>query len=249
MKAMILAAGYGTRLQPLTNHKPKALVEIDGIPMLQLIIVKLINTGVDEIIINTHHFADQIAVFLNSNNHFGIRIELSHENEILGTGGGLKKAEYFFDDNQPFFLHNVDILSTIDLKQMYRFHQEHKAMVTLAIQSRATSRGFIVDEQNVICGHEDKDNERIRLKRTPQGKSRFMAFCGIHIISSDIFQFMHEIGRFSIIDSYLKLIEQGFPIFGFPSDDFYWKDIGKLKTLDEIHQELNSGIIAIQNLT
>jgi NDP-sugar pyrophosphorylase family protein len=249
MKAMILAAGYGTRLQPLTNHKPKALVEIDGIPMLQLIIVKLINTGVDEIIINTHHFAEQIAAFLKVKNNFGIRIELSHENEILGTGGGLKKAEYFFDDNQPFFLYNVDIVSTIDLRQMYRYHQDNKALATLAIQQRDTSRGFIVDEQNRICGHEDKDNQRTRLKRAPRGKTRFMAFCGIHIISTDIFQFIDKIGRFSIIDSYLNLIEQGFPILGFPADDFFWKDIGKLETLEEIQQELNSGIITIKNLT
>ncbi|HEX9973878.1 MAG TPA: sugar phosphate nucleotidyltransferase, partial [bacterium] len=206
MKAMILAAGYGTRLQPLTNRTPKALVEIDGIPMLQLIIVKLINTGVDEIIINTHHFADQIAAFLHSNDNFRIRVELSHEDQILGTGGGLKKAEYFFDDNQPFFLHNVDILSTIDLRQMYRYHQDNGAMATLAIQQRDTSRGFIVDEQNRICGHEDKDNQRIRLKRLPQGKTQFMAFCGIHVISPEIFPFITETGRFSIIDSYLKLI-------------------------------------------
>ena len=248
MKAMILAAGYGTRLQPLTNSKPKALVEIGGVPMLQLIIARLIKSGADEIIINTHHFAEQIAAFLHANNNFGIRMELSYEDEILGTGGGLKKASYFFDDDQPFILHNVDILSTIDLKQMYRFHQDRRAMATLAIQARETSRGFIVDEQNVICGHEDKDNERIRLKRSPQGKSRFMAFCGIHIISPEIFQFMDQTGRFSIIDSYLKLIEQGFPILGFPADEFYWKDIGKLETLEEIHQDLKSNTIALNNL-
>jgi NDP-sugar pyrophosphorylase family protein len=122
-------------------------------------------------------------------------------------------------------------------------------MATLAIQQRDTSRGFIIDEQNHICGHEDKDNERIRLKRSPQGKTRFMAFCGIHVISPEIFPFITETGRFSIIDSYLNLIEQGFPILGFPADEFYWKDIGKLETLEEIQQELNSGIITIENLT
>ena len=249
MKAMILAAGYGTRLQPLTNHLPKALVAINDVPMLQLIIARLIKSGVDEIIINTHHFADEIAAFLKAKNNFGIQIELSHENEILGTGGGLKKAEYFFDDNQPFFLHNVDILSTIDLKQIYRYHHDNRAMATLAIQQRDTSRGFIVDEQNNICGHEDKDNQRTRLKRAPKGKTQFMAFCGIHVISPELFHYLEESGRFSIIDTYLKLIEQGFPILGFPADKFYWKDIGKLETLEEIHQELNTGIITISNLT
>ncbi|MCI0495216.1 nucleotidyltransferase family protein [candidate division KSB1 bacterium] len=240
---MILAAGYGTRLQPLTNHKPKALVEIDGIPLLQLIIAKLIKTGVDEIIINTHHFADQIAAFLHANYNFGIRVELSHEDEILGTGGGLKKASYFFNDEAPFFLHNVDIVSTIDLKRMYRFHQDRGAMVTLAIQSRETSRGFIMDEQNAICGHEDRDNQRTRLKRAPKGKTQFMAFCGIHAISPEIFRYIDETGRFSIIDAYLNLIEQGFPILGFHADDFYWKDIGKLETLEEIQQDLKNKTI------
>jgi len=248
MKAMILAAGYGTRLQPLTNHTPKALVEINGFPLLQLVIAKLIKTGVDEVIINTHHFAEQIAAFLHTIDNFGIRVELSHEEEILGTGGGLKKASYFFDDDQPFILHNVDIVSTIDLKQMYRYHLDKGAMVTLAIQQRETSRGFIVDEQNRICGHEDKDNQRTRFARVPQGKTRFMAFCGIHVISPEIFQYINETGRFSIIDSYLKLIEQGFPILGFPADGFYWRDIGKIETLEEIQQELNAGIITIKNL-
>lgn len=248
MKAMILAAGYGTRLQPLTNHKPKALVEINGFPLLQLIIAKLIKSEVNEIIINTHHFADQIAAFLRANDNFGIRVELSHEEDILGTGGGLKKASYLFDDAQPFILHNVDIISSIDLKQMHRFHQNHRAMATLAIQQRDTTRGFLIDDQNYICGHEDKDNQRIRIKRHSQGITRFMAFCGIHIISPEIFRYIDQSGRFSIIDSYLSLIEQGFPILGFPADGFYWKDIGKLEMLEEIHQDLKNNIINWEDL-
>jgi NDP-sugar pyrophosphorylase family protein len=245
MKAMILAAGYGTRLRPLTNGKPKALVEINGIPLLQLIIRKLIATGVDEIIINMHHLADQVQTFLLNNRYFGIRIELSHEPEILGTGGGLKKANYFFNNDQHFFLHNVDILSTINLNQMYQHHLNHASIATLAIQQRGTSRGFIVDDQNYICGHEDKDNQQIRLKRTPQGKSRFMAFCGIHVISPEIFQYINETGRFSIVDVYLNLIEKGFPIIGYPADQFYWQDIGKLAKLNEIHQDITAGVIQL----
>lgn len=248
MKAMILAAGYGTRLQPLTNHLPKALVAINDVPMLQLIIARLIKSGVDEIIINTHHFSEQVASFLKLKNSFGIRIEISQESQILGTGGGLKHARYFFDDEQPFFLHNVDIISTINLKQMYQHHQNNRAMATLAIQRRETSRGFILDEKNYVCGHEDKDNQRTRLKRAPHGKTRFMAFCGIHIISPDIFQFIDETGRFSIIDSYLNLIEQGFPILGFPADGWYWKDIGKLETLEGIQRDLENKIINFDDL-
>lgn len=248
MKAMILAAGYGTRLRPLTNHRPKALMEINGMPLLQLIILKLVATGVNEIIINTHHLSDQVEAFLQKNNYFGIRIELSPEPEILGTGGGLKQAGYFFDDNQPFFLHNVDILSTIDLKQMYQYHINHKAMATLAIQHRETSRCFIVNDKNYICGHEDRDNQRTRLKRAPQGTSHFMAFCGIHVISPKIFEFIKESGRFSIVDVYLNLIEQGFPIVGFPADQFYWQDIGKFETLEEVKCDLKNGRVQFDTL-
>ncbi len=248
MKAMILAAGYGTRLKPMTDKTPKALIEVNGAPLLKIVIKKLLAAGVTEMIINTHHLSDQIATFLKMNNNFGLRIELSHEDQILGTGGGLKHASQFFDDAQPFFLYNVDILSTIDLKQMYRFHQDWEAMATLAVQARETRRSFIVDEQNLICGHEDKDNERIRLKHTPRGKTRLLGFCGIHIISPKIFRFIEQTGRFSIIDTYLKLIEQGFTILGFPADEFYWKDIGKLETLEEIHHDLETKAISWNDL-
>lgn len=248
MKAMILAAGYGTRLQPLTDEKPKALIEVNGVPLLELVIKKLIASGVTEMIINTHHLSDQIAAFLKSKNNFGIRIELSYETDILGTGGGLKQASHFFIDDQPFFLHNVDILSTIALKQMYHHHLEHEALVTLALQNRQTNRYFIVDDRNFICGHDDQDNKRTRLKRTPIGNSHLLAFCGIHVISPQIFEFIESNGRFSIVDVYLKLIERGLPIIGYPADQFYWKDIGKLETLEEVRQELNTGIIAIENL-
>ena len=237
---MILAAGYGTRLKPLTDEKPKALIEIQNVPLLELIIRKLSSVGVSEIIINTHHLADQIIKFVQKNNSFGIHIEFSHEPEILGTGGGLIKASHFFDDDLPFFLHNVDILSTINLAQMYQFHFDNNSMVTLALQKRETNRYFIVDDQNFVCGHEDQDNQRTRLRRKPLGLSHLMAFCGIHIISPKIFNLIEESGRFSIIDVYLKLIEQGLPILGFPADQFYWKDIGKLETLDEIKYDLNN---------
>ena len=245
---MILAAGFGTRLKPLTNEKPKALIEIQNIPLLELVIKKLIATGVSEIIINTHHLADQIVRFVRKKNNFGIRIEISHEIEILGTGGGLKNASCFFDTDQPFFLYNVDILSTIDLTQMYQYHLERNALVTLALQQRDTSRYFIVDDENNICGHEDLDNQRTRLKRKPSGSTRLMAFCGIHVISPQIFDFIEQDGRFSIVDIYLKLIEQGSSINGFLADQFYWKDIGKLKSLEEIKYNLINGIVQLENL-
>ena len=246
---MILAAGYGTRLRPLTDQKPKALVEVNGISLLEIVIKKLIASGVTEIIINTHHLSEQIVAFLKSKNNFGIRVELSHENEILGTGGGLKQASYFFDDAQPFFLHNVDIFSTIDLRHLYQFHLDRNALATLAIQTRESNRYFIVDDQNNICGHGDLENQRIRLPRKPVGSSHPMGFCGIHVISPKIFEFIESSGRFSIVDLYLKLIEKDLPIIGYPADGFYWKDIGKLETLQEIQRDLDGGVIRHENLT
>lgn len=248
MKAMILAAGYGTRLKPITDKKPKALVEINNITLLQIVIQKLIASGVSEIIINTHHLAEKVENFVCKSDGFGIPIEISYEPEILGTGGGLKKASNFFDDGKPFFLHNVDILSTIDLKQMYQHHIENNAIATLALQKRETSRYFIMDSQNYICGHEDRDNHRIRLKRNPRGISSRMAFCGIHVISPKIFEFMDESGRFSIIDVYLKIIEKGLPIIGYPVDRFYWMDIGKLNSLNQVEKQINAGKITIKSL-
>ena len=245
---MILAAGYGTRLKPLTNKIPKALIKINQTPLLELIIRKLIATGVNETIINTHHHAEQIVTFIKEKKNFGIRIEFSKESEILGTGGGLKQAAHFFDDGKPFFLHNVDILSTIDLSEMYQYHLERDALVTLAIKKRETKRYFIIDETNFICGHEDTYKNVTRIKRTPRGKTELMPFCGIHVISPKIFEYLNQTGKFSIVDVYLDLIARGLPVIGYPVEDIYWEDIGKLDTLEEVQDEIERGGIKIEEM-
>ena len=149
MKAMILAAGLGTRLKPLTNNLPKALVKIKGIPMLELLINKLKSTGVTDIIINVHHFASQIIDFIKANKSFGINIFFSDESDgLLDTGGAIKNASYFFDD-KSFFLHNVDVLSDINLLDLYRTHLNSGAMATLAVKNRPTSRLLLFDENTI----------------------------------------------------------------------------------------------------
>ncbi len=248
MKAMILAAGYGTRLRPLTNEKPKALIEIYGKPILELIILKLIASGVDEIIINTHHFPEQIEAFLQRHRNYDIAIELSYEPEILGTGGGLLNVRHFFTGTAPFIVHNVDILSTIDLADMYQYHLENNALATLAIQQRKSSRTFIVDDRHFICGHHDADNQRVRLRRQPFGNTHLMAFCGIHVISPALFQKTTATGRCSIVDIYLELIGQGEPIIGFQADQYYWRDIGRYETLHQIEKDLATGEIKFNDL-
>src|ERR1700716_1960189 len=145
MKAMILAAGLGTRLRPLPDNRPKALVELSGRTLLEITLSRLRTFGITEVIINVHHFVDTVINYLKSNNNFGIRIEVSREEVLLDTGGGLKKAAWFFHEDsrrldEPFLLHNVDVISTIDLRRMVQFHADHRALATLAVQARETSR-------------------------------------------------------------------------------------------------------------
>ncbi|HLK05584.1 MAG TPA: nucleotidyltransferase family protein [Candidatus Acidoferrum sp.] len=156
MKAMILAAGLGTRLRPLTDTIPKALVELNGRTLLEITITRLKSFGVAEFIVNVHHHAEKIVSFLESKNNFGVRIELSREDDLLlDTGGGLKKAAWFFlegNSSEPFFLHNVDVLSSIDLNQMLDAHKNSGALATLAVQQRKSSRQLLFDENNLLVG-------------------------------------------------------------------------------------------------
>jgi NDP-sugar pyrophosphorylase family protein len=228
---MILAAGLGTRLRPLTDDRPKALVEVAGRTMLEITLSRLRTFDIHEVIINVHHFADMILDYLKTNNNFGMHIEVSREDVLLDTGGGLKKAAYFFAENsdsfeRPFILHNVDVVSTIDFRRMMQFHIENKALVTLAVQDRETSRYLLFDEQLRLCGrrsgHEQK-NKPVRSSQPMQA----LAFSGIHIISPRLFAMMIEEGAFSIITSYLRLAARGEKIIAFRVDEYYWRDLGR----------------------
>ena len=164
MKAMIFAAGLGTRLKPLTDHMPKALVPVAGKPMLEHVIEKLKATGFDEIVINVHHFAQQIIDFLKANNNFGIKIWISDETEeLLDTGGGIKKTAHFFDE--PFLVHNADILSNVDLKALYDYHLTSGNDATLLVSSRKTVRYLLFDDANRLCGWINKET----LQTKPEG--------------------------------------------------------------------------------
>jgi NDP-sugar pyrophosphorylase family protein len=171
MKAMILAAGLGTRLRPLTNDRPKALVELNGLTLLEITLTRLRTFGVSEAIINVHHFADKVVAYLKSKNNFNMRVEISHEDDLLlDTGGGLKKASRFFEEegsipDEPFVLHNVDVISTIDLNAMLRFHKENSALATLAVQSRKSSRQLLFNENLRLIGR--RINNRDALISSP----------------------------------------------------------------------------------
>ena len=156
MKAMVLAAGLGTRLRPLTDDRPKALVEVAGRTLLEITLARLRSFGIREVMVNVHHFADLVIEHLKAHHDFGMRIEVSREDALLDTGGGLKKAAWFFLEDahreEPFIVHNVDVLSTIDLQRMVQVHTRNQALATLAVQDRETSRYLLFDAQHQLCG-------------------------------------------------------------------------------------------------
>ena len=288
MKAMILAAGLGTRLRPLTDTRPKALVEINGRSLLEITLTRLRSFGVSEVIINVHHFADMVVDYLKAHNNFGMRIEISREDDLLlDTGGGLKKASWFFlegsqGDNtadvssvipsearnpgkastssrsavtrasahpdQSFLLHNVDVISTIDLHRMLQFHNEHGALATLAVQSRQSSRLLLFNDQSQLVGRASgtgtpacapsSSDSPLATSHSPLP----LAFSGIHIISPRLLPMLTEEGVFSIIDSYLRLAAQGEKILAFRADEYYWRDLGRPADLAQAALDLQQKI-------
>ena len=235
MKAMIFAAGLGTRLKPITDNLPKALVPIAGKPLLEHVILKLKASGFDEIIVNIHHFPDQIIDFLKINNNFGIRIEVSDErNELLDTGGGIRKAAWFFDDGKPFLVHNVDILSNIDLPELYHQHESTNSMATLVVSQRDTFRYLLFDENRWLNGwinEKTGETKPANLDKTKHYNK--LAFSGIQILSPQVFGIMEKLDlKFPIMDFYLSNATTQ-SIYGFVPEDFRMLDVGKINVLDE----------------
>lgn len=245
MKAMILAAGLGTRLRPLTDDRPKALVEVGGRTLLEIALTRLRAFGIREVIVNTHHYADMILKYLEANDNFGMNIEISREEILLDTGGGLKKAAHFFLEDsvgsqEPFILHNVDVISTIDLGRMTRLHTEQDALATLAVQDRETSRYLLFDEHGKLCGRRagrDGSAEMVRSARQAQA----LAFSGIHLVSPHLLTKMEEEGAFSIIAAYMRLAAQGEKIVAFRADEYYWRDLGRPENVLQAARDMESG--------
>ena len=235
MKALIFAAGLGTRLKPLTDTIPKALVPIAGKPLLQHVIEKLKNSGFDEIIVNVHHFPDQIIDFLKANNNFGIRMEISDERDmLLDTGGGIRKAQHFFDDGKPFLVHNVDILSNVDLNALYQQHLRRNSLATLVVSSRNTFRYLLFDDDLRLKGWTNERTGELK----PEGFSKphlynKLAFSGIQILSPSVFEIMEKYEpKFPVMDFYLNNLKENV-IAGFVPDNYKMMDIGKIDMLSE----------------
>jgi NDP-sugar pyrophosphorylase family protein len=243
MRAMILAAGLGTRLRPLTDQRPKALVELNGRTMLEITLSRLRSFGVSDVIVNVFHFPELIEQYLKEKNNFGINIEVIVEGNLLDTGGGLKNAAHFFrqssKDGEPFIVHNVDVLSTIDLRRMIEVHKKNHALATLAVQDRKTSRYLLFDHQMRLCGRRSGNNaaELVGNKQP----SYELAFSGIHIISPRLLSMLTEEGTFSIIDPYLHLASEGEKIMAFRADEYYWRDLGRPESVAQASEDLRRG--------
>jgi NDP-sugar pyrophosphorylase family protein len=255
MKAMVLAAGLGTRLRPLTNDRPKALIEINGRTLLEITLSRLQSFGVREAIINVHHFADMIVEYLKANDNFGMRIEISREETLLDTGGGLKKAAHFFTgeftdsaqdprrSEEPLIVHNVDVISTIDLRRVVQVHRENSALATLVVQDRKTSRYLLFDDQLQLCGRRSGNDPPELARDCPNPQA--LAFSGIHVISPRLLGMLTEEGAFSIITSYLRLAAAGEKIEAFRADEYYWRDLGKPESIVQAAEDLKRKVVVL----
>ncbi len=241
LKAIIFAAGLGTRLKPLTDDKPKALVEVGGTTLLEHTILKLKKEGVRQIIINLHHFGDLITDFLGQKDHFGLDIRFSDEtNELLETGGGLKKAGWFFEGDEPFIAYNVDIISNIDLNKMMTFHKENKAIATLAVRNRKSTRYLLFEEgEGPMCAWMNVRKGIVKMARPTYSVLNLWAFSGIHIISPRLLKMLEQEGPFSIISAYLKICKTE-DIFPYPHDGDIWVDVGKKDQMEVAEDALAS---------
>ena len=240
MQAMIFAAGLGTRLKPLTDTMPKALVSVGGKPLIERVVEKLKEAGAGRIVVNVHHFASQIVDYLSANDNFGTDIKVSDESEkLLDTGGGIKKAAPLFKDDMPVLIHNVDILSNVDLAHLYAMHVDNAA--TLVVSSRKTKRYLLFDDDMRLKGWTNIETGEVKSPYSDLhvADCRMLAFSGIHVLSPLMFRFMDDFpDKFGIIDFYLKVCDR-VVIKGYDKADLRLMDVGKLDTLAEAENFIN----------
>mgnify|MGYP001216175299 FL=1 len=235
MQAMILAAGLGTRLGHLTADRPKALVEIKGKTLLEITAQKLIAAGCTHLIINAHHFADQIVSFIETKNGFGVQTDISVEDTLLDTGGGIRFASRYFEQ-APLLIHNVDIITDLDLAGFYAAGRELQADALLAVRQRSSNRYFSFDTSMQLRGWESV-NPAIRKGAVERGDGRQFGFLGIHLISPELMDHFFFFFAFSVVDWYLDLAAGGKRIMGHINNDAVWIDVGtpeKLKAAESL---------------
>lgn len=227
VKAMILAAGLGTRLRPVTDSIPKALVVCNGKTLLEQSLRHLKVNGINEVIINVHHFAGKIIEYLKVNDNFGLNITLSDESEqLLDTGGGIKKASWFFTGCQAIIVRNVDVISDLDLKDVIRFHVEQLPLATLVVRNRKTARNFLFDKDMTLSGWENLETGASIITRKGNEPLHLFAFSGIQVLDPKIMELITEEGKFSLTEMYLRLAKDHH-IKGYVDNNSFWQDAGK----------------------
>lgn len=238
MDAMILAAGSGTRLKPLTDTTPKALIEVGGVTMLERTVRRLAEAGADRIVVNVHHHAEQIERFVLEKLKVDAAVLLSYEpDRPLDTGGGLLHAASMFRQDAPLFVHNVDVITDMDLAAMYRSHEESHALVTLAVNRRETPRFLLFDHKG-LYGWANTDTGEMHSARDPEGSTRRIGFAGIHVISPELFYFIEESGVFSIMNLYMRLAGVGHAILPYDMSGAEWWEVGSVERLEAARREL-----------
>ena len=230
MRAMIFAAGLGTRLRPLTDTLPKALIPIDGQPLLHRLLLKLQAARCTHAVVNVHHHAEQIISFLSCHD-YGMKIDISDERTLLlDTGGGLRRAAHYFTGEEPILIHNADILSTLSFEQLLAAHRPEN-LATLVVSKRNTSRYLMFDSNNLLCGWHNRSTGETKLPQLPVDTLTPYAFAGIHVVSPRIFSLMNSFpDKFSIIEFYLKAMQQN-KIAAYRPTNFAMIDVGKIDSL------------------
>ncbi|NLP11198.1 nucleotidyltransferase family protein [bacterium] len=239
MKAMILAAGYGSRLRPLTNTCPKALLTVSGRPLLSIVLDRLVGAGCTEVVINVHHLARPIIAFLRQRTWPNLKIMISVEEQLLDTGGALVRMMDLSTGDDPVLVHNVDVLTDLDLTQIIKEHRHRCAEVTLAVQTRPTSRPLVFNDRLQLLGRPKAWSAD--MESTGQ---RTFAFNGIHVFNPTVLRGILP-HPFSSIEHYIRLAQEGHPVLGFVMDGWYWRDLGKPEDLEQAESDVRSGKIIL----
>ena len=232
MKALILAAGIGSRLKPLTDETPKALIPVGGVPMLERTLIRLKAAGVKSFVVNAHHHAQKVADFCAAlSRRHAVPVSVSREDDLLlDTGGAIKKASALLKGRDPFFVHNADVVTDLDLRAMLKAHKDSGALVTLAVRERESGRAYLFDAKGRFAGHDRGEGKLTWAKGTVPNPQR-LPFDGIHAISPELLDKITESGVFSVTKTYLRLAAAGADLRAFRSDQWAWHDIGTVEKL------------------
>lgn len=239
MKALILAAGTGTRLKPLTDSIPKALVSVGDYSLLEIVIRRIAGAGIKSLVINVHHFSDQIIDFLRSKDHFGLEISISDESgELLDTGGAIKKASGFFEEEKSVLVHNIDILSNLSLQNLITFHEKNEALVTLAVKNRPTTRNLLADASGRLCGWEFPDKKLSILTRDNRKGLKETAFSGVYVFSTRLFNLFPDETAFGFIPWILDLAASE-KIMVWDQSPAFWYEAGRFDSVSNAARALS----------